>query len=247
MDGMLTAERLGEALATLAETLTSEYDVLQMLGTVVSECVELVDAGAGGLLLKDAHGRPELVASSEEGVNFVQVMQLNAGDGPCVEAARTGTTVSVADVEQVGGSWAEFRETALGYGYRAVHAVPLRARDEVIGSMGLYRTAPGELSRADAAAARALANLASIGILQERAIRESGLLAEQLQHALDSRVCIEQAKGVIAASADVDMDRAFRMLRDHARKHNLKLLTVAQGVVDRSLEIGPARDRKPAP
>lgn len=228
-------ERLGGALATLAETLTSDYDVVQLLHTVMGECVDLIDAQAGGLLLKDAQGSLELVASTSEGVSFVEMMQLNAGDGPCVESARHGEPVSIADVEETSPDWAQFRDAAQAEGFHSVHAVPLRIRSDVIGAMGLYRTQRGDLSRADAAAARAFANLASIGIIQERAIRESGLVAEQLQRALDSRILIEQAKGVVAASIGVDMEEAFRLLREHARSSNLKLHTVAQGVVDRSL------------
>lgn len=228
-------ERLGGALATLAETLTSDYDVVQLLHTVMIECVDLVDAQAAGLLLKNAQGELELVASTSEAASFVEVMQLNGGDGPCVEAARTGATISIADLEEASGDWATFRDAALVEGFHSVHAVPLRIRSDVIGAMGLYRERRGDLNGAEAAVARALANLASIGILQERAIRESGMVTEQLQRALDSRVLIEQAKGVVAASADLDMEDAFRLLRAHARKNNLKLHTVARRVVDRSL------------
>ncbi len=236
-------ERLGVALATLAETLTSDYDVVQLLHTVMGECVDLIDAQAGGLLLKNPQGRLELVASTSEGASFVEVMQLNAGDGPCVEAARTGAPVSIADVEDAGGDWAQFREAALAEGFHSAHAVPLRLRSDAIGAMGLYRNRRGDLNRADAAVAQALANLASIGIMQERAVRESGMVAEQLQRALDSRIVIEQAKGVIAASTGVEMEQAFRLLRDHARSSNLKLHIVASGVVDRSVVIDASQGR----
>ncbi|ROR66217.1 GAF and ANTAR domain-containing protein [Agrococcus jenensis] len=230
-------ERLSGALATLAETLTSDYDVVQLLHTVVNECIELVDAQAAGLLLKNGHGDLELVASTSEAASFVEVMQLNGDAGPCVECARTGEQITVSDVEATSDDWVDFREASLAEGFHSSLGVPLRVHSEVIGAMGLYRTSTGDLSPADVAVAQALANLATVGILQERALRERGIIAEQLQRALDSRVLIEQAKGVLAASIDVDMEEAFRVLREHARTKNLNLHEVARGVVDRSMDI----------
>lgn len=233
--------RLYEAFSSIAETLTSDYDVVQLLHTVMGECLELLDVQAGGLLLKNADGQLELVASTSEGASFVEVMQLNAGAGPCVECLQTGHPVSVLDVEQVNADWSQFQDAALQQGYHSAHAVPLRVRSETIGSIGLFRAGTGDLDRTDADVARTLASLASVGIMQERIVRDSTLVAEQLQRALDSRVVIEQAKGVLAATTDVDMDDAFRMLRSHARSSNRKLHDVAQAVVARTLRI----DRDP--
>lgn len=235
--------RLAATLAVLAETLTSDYDVAQLLDTVMRECVGLLDVQASGLLLKNPKGQLELVASTSEAASFVEVMQLNAGDGPCVECARTGRVVSILDVEEARPEWAAFRSAALAHGFRSVHAVPLRVRDATVGSIGLFRARAGDLEAREVRAARALADLASIGIVQERAIREGSIVAEQLQRALDSRVLIEQAKGVLAASEHVDMDEAFRMLRAHARDGNRKLHDVAEAVVSRALRLGPSPSR----
>lgn len=230
-------QRVAGALATLAGTLTSDYDLVQLLHTVLDECIDLVDAQAAGLLLENAHGELELVASTSEAAGFVEVMQLNAGDGPCIECARTGDQVSIADIEAAGGDWAQFREAALLEGFHSSYGVPLKIRSEVIGAIGLYRTETGDLSLAEVGVAQALADLASIGIVQERALRERGMVTEQLQRALDSRVFIEQAKGVVAATADVDMEEAFRMLREHAHSNDLKMHAVAELVVTRKLRL----------
>jgi GAF domain-containing protein len=235
--------RLNAAFVTLAETLTSEYDVIELLHTLMGECIGLTDAEAGGLLLANPQGELELVASTSEGAGFVEVMQLNAGEGPCIESHATGEAVSVPDITKTRPEWAEFRDAALAEGYHASYAVPLRVRSEVIGAMGLFSTSAGDLLAEDARIARALADVASIGILQERVLRESAIVAEQLQRALDSRVLIEQAKGVLAALHDLDMDRAFQMLRDHARSNNLNLHAVAQGVIDRTIRIERASRR----
>lgn len=243
MNAISREARLNAAFVSLAETLTSEYDVVELLHTLMGECIGLLDVQAGGLLLSNPRGELELVASTSEGAGFVEVMQLNAGAGPCVEAFRTGESVSVADVEASPPEWAQFRDAALLEGYRSCHAVPLRVRTVVIGAMGLFRTHPGELAPDDARIARALSDVASIGVLQERVLRESAIVEEQLQRALDSRVLIEQAKGVLAALHDLDMDQAFQMLRDHARRSNRRLHAVAQGVIDREEHIARAPRR----
>ncbi|WP_306232428.1 GAF and ANTAR domain-containing protein [Agrococcus beijingensis] len=237
---MIDASRQGRvdaAFMTLAETLTSEYDVVELLHVLMDECLKLLDVQAAGLLLSSGHGDLELVASTSEGAAFVEIMQLNAGEGPCVECFETGEAVSVADVATMKAEWAEFRDAALREGYHSSYGLPLRVRSQSIGALGLFRTSPGELDPAEAQIARGLANIASIGILHERVLRESSAVNEQLRHALDSRVVIEQAKGVLAASAHVDVERAFDMLRAHARHHNLSLHDVARAVVERTMTI----------
>jgi GAF domain-containing protein len=163
------------------------------------------------------------------------MMQLHSGHGPCVEAYTTGAVVEVEDLELLSSRWPDFREEALAQGFRSVHAIPLRLRGTVIGTLNLFLSEPGLMSPEDASVARGLADVATIGILHERTIRENSVAREQLQHALDSRVLIEQAKGVIAQTRNVDMDAAFRILRAYARSNNLNLHDVAARVVARSV------------
>ncbi|WP_347757409.1 GAF and ANTAR domain-containing protein [Agrococcus sp. ProA11] len=237
MRQMSREARLSESFAMIAHTLATDYDVVQLLHDVMGECIGLLDVQASGLLLKNAHGELELVASTSEAAAFVEIMQLNADAGPCVESLRTGETITLADVTQAPPAWEQFQAAALQHGFCAAHAVPLRAQADTIGAIGLFREQTGELSRADAAAAGALASLAALGILQERTMRSSSVVAAQLQRALDSRVIIEQAKGVLAASADVDIEEAFRILRRHARSSNRKLHEIAREVVARTLRL----------
>ena len=235
---------LSAAFVRFADVLTSEYDVVELLHGVGLECVALIDVDSAGLLLKNQQGELQLVASTSAGADFVEVLQLNSGAAPCVESFRTGSVISVPDVEATGADWAQFRGAAKLQGYASAYSVPMRLRSEVIGAIGMFRRTPGELDGADSAIAQALASIATIGIMQERAIRESAILTDQLQRALESRIVIEQAKGVLAESAGVGMEDAFRMLRQHARDANLNLRTVAERVVDRSLVIdGPAGAR----
>lgn len=230
-------KRLTAAFVTLADTLVADYDVVDLLQTLVDTCADLLDASAAGIMLADQNGELAVVASTSERSRLVEMMQLSSGFGPCVECFTTGTSVTVSDVDELGERWPGFREAALEQGFHSVHGVPLRLRGVVIGTLNLFRSQTGELSREDMAVAQGLADVATIGILQERALREADVARDQLQHALDSRVLIEQAKGVVAHMRGVDMDEAFRSLRDYARSNNLNLRDVAQLVVTRSVTL----------
>lgn len=229
-------QRIAEAFVAVADTLTEGFDVIEMLHTLVSECVGLLDVDAGGLLLADPSGDLQLVASTSEQAQLVEVMQLSAGAGPCVDCFQSGAAVTVADIAEHRDRWPVFTDAALREGFTAVFATPLRLRGQTLGAMNLFSKAPGGPTSQDAILAQALADIATIGILNERSLRESHLLAEQLQFALESRVFIEQAKGVLAVVASLDMDHAFIALRDYARSHRMTLRDVAQQVVERQLD-----------
>lgn len=229
--------RLNAAFVKLADTLITDYDVVDLLHTLLQECTELLDIDAGGLMLADASGDLQLMASTSERADFVEIMQLAAGAGPCVECFTTGAAVGVADIDEFGERWPDFRSAALQKGFHSVYATPMRLRGEVLGTMNLFGTRVGELNPRDAALAQALADVATIGILQERSIRETSVVSEQLQRALDSRILIEQAKGVLSQTGSMDMDDAFGALRTYARSHNLSLRSVAEGVTDRTIDI----------
>jgi GAF domain-containing protein len=231
------AERVSAAFVRITDTLVGDYDVLDLLHALVESSVDLLDAAAAGLLLADPHGQLQVVASTSERSQLVEILQLQAGSGPCVESYQTGTPVAVEDIRSLNGRWPEFQAAALSQGFRSVHAVPMRVHGKTIGAMGLFGEHPGALSQEDAAIGQALADVATISILQERTLRESALVNEQLQRALNSRVLIEQAKGVIAYTAGVDMEEAFRRLRTFARANNQTLHDTASQVIGRTLNL----------
>ncbi len=230
-------QRINEAFVTVADTLVADYDVVDLVHTLVEVCTTLLDVDAGGLLLADDNGQLQLMASTSERADFVEIMQLAAGVGPCVDCFSTGAAVSVADIAADGSRWPEFQAAAAQQGFLAVHATPLRLRGRVLGAMNLFSGSVGVLNAPDAAVAQALADVATIGILQERNIRETAVITEQLQRALESRILIEQAKGVLSAMGDMDVDAAFGTLRTYARSNNLTLRAVAEGVTTRTLDI----------
>ena len=228
---------LAKAFVSLADTLVADYDVVDLLQNLVDTSVNLLDSAAGGLLLADDLGVLTLVASTSEQTDLVELLQLESGQGPCMQAFHDGRVIEVPDIAHSDEAWSEFRGGALAQGFLAVLAVPMRLRDETIGTLNLFRSTTGSMDPADIAIAQGLADIATIGILHERAVRESDLAREQLQHALSSRVIIEQAKGVIAQLHGVDMNVAFRTLREYSRNNNVALRDVAELVVLRSLTL----------
>ena len=234
----LTREgRILQTFASLADTLVDDYDIVDLLQMLVDTCTELLDTTAAAILLADMTGELDVVASTSEASRLVEVMQLSAEAGPCIESFRTGREVSVPDISQSPAEWSRFRESALAQGFASVHAVPLRLRESTIGTLNLLRDATGELEYEDRIAAQALADVATIGILHERSLRETAVLAEQLQGALNSRIVIEQAKGVVAYTRGVPIDEAFLLIRQYARSHQLGISQVAARIVDRSLKL----------
>ncbi len=237
MDAAERETRISAAFVAVADTLTTEFDVVDLLDTLVHESVAILSMEAGGIMLADGAGELQLMTSTSEAANLVELMQLAAASGPCIDCFKGGVAISVSDIGEEASRWPEFSKAALAEGFLSALATPMKLRGRVIGTMNLFGESTAEVDERDAALAQALADVATIGILQERLIREGHLIEEQLQHALDSRVMIEQAKGVIAHSLSLSMDDAFGLLRKFARDRNLTIRSVAKRVSDRELAV----------
>ena len=222
---------LAETFVVLADTLVDDYDVVDLLHQLVDACVNLLGVTAAGLLLDDQRGNLAVVASSNEETRLLEVLQLQSDAGPCLDCVRSGGPVSVDDLDVEQRRWPVFAAAALSAGFRSVAAVPLRLRTETIGALNMFQADSHPMPLNDRRLAQALADVATIGILQRRSTHRSAMMAEQLQHALNSRIVIEQAKGVLAERNSVDMDAAFTALRRYARNHNRKLSELAMDVV----------------
>lgn len=234
--------RLVDAFVTLTDTLVAEYDVVELLQSLVDNATDLFDASAAGIMLANPTQQLEVIVSTSERSNLIGLMQLEAGEGPCVEAFTTGAAVSVANADEMRRRWPRFAAASELAGYASVHSIPLRLRDTTLGSMNLFRETPGELNEEDAIAARALTDVATISILQQRSVDHATLAQEQLQRALNTRVVIEQAKGFISHTHQVDMDTAFQLLRQHARSHQQPLAELARAVVARDTVLPPVTE-----
>ena len=226
-------ERLAQTFVELADTLVAGFDLMEFLHTLSERCVELLEVDAAGLLLADSRGVLRLVAASAEQARVIELFQIQHDEGPCLDCYRTGQVVTVSDIRAAPAAarWPRFAAAAAEMGFAGVHAIPMRLRDQVIGTLNLFRSVADGLDPAVARAARALVDVATIGILQERAVHQQELVAGQLQVALNSRVMIEQAKGILAERLRTTPDEAFSVLRRYARSHNYPLTRLAADVI----------------
>ncbi|MEO7195642.1 MAG: GAF and ANTAR domain-containing protein, partial [Pseudonocardiaceae bacterium] len=211
-----------------------EFDLVEFLHLLVDRCVELLEVSAAGLLLGDSHDQLRVMASSAENIHLLELFQLQNNDGPCLDCYRTGEPVSHPDLSVAADRWPLFAPAAAESGFRTVHALPMRLRSRVIGALNLFHTDPYELAPEVTRIGQAMADVATIGVIQERALHQHDVLVDQLQTALDSRVLIEQAKGVLAERHHIDSGRAFTLLRNHARHHGQRLTELAAAVIDGS-------------
>ena len=236
--------QLADVFVEMADTLVDDFDVIDFLHVLTERCVQLLGISAAGLLLTDGRGTLQMVAASSERTRLLELFQLQTDQGPCVDCFHTGQPVSVPDLS-TGGRWPRFTAAAAAVGFAAVHALPMRLRSEVIGALNFFDTSPGALDAGKLRAGQALADVATIGLLQQRAIHRSGVLNEQLQAALNSRVLIEQAKGILAERLQLEVADAFAILRRAARNHNRRLSDLAQAIVDGTEQIPPASKTQP--
>jgi len=225
-------EQLAHAFVGLADTLVADYDVIELAQQLIDNSMMLLPIAAAGIVLADIQGEMRVFASSSEQTRLLELLQLEADVGPCLLAYRTGKAVLVDDLNVDPQRWPAFAQQAAEYNYRSVSALPLRLRDERVGALNLFRAEAGALSSADVAIGQALADVAAIGILHQRIVTHSDVVNQQLQSALNTRVIIEQAKGVIAERGSLDMDGAFGLLRSYARRTQQRLADLARAVVE---------------
>ena len=227
---------LARTLVQLADTLVDDFDVVDLLTLLAHRCVEMLDVSAAGLMLVAPEGDLRVVASSSEEMRVVELFELQSQDGPCPDCYRTGEPALHEDLAGEDQPWARFGPVALAAGFRSVHALPMRLRGVTIGALNLFRTETGSLNADDVLAAQALADIATIAILQNGRTLAAHELNAQLESALASRIVIEQAKGMIAERRRIPVDDAFTELRSHARNHNLRLADVARSTVAGTLD-----------
>jgi GAF domain-containing protein len=227
----VSAERLSKIFVEMADTLVDDFDLLEFLHTLTVRTAALVGASAVGLLLADQRGNLRFMAASDEKARILEIFQVQISEGPCFDAFRTGEPVINADLRNAADRWPGFIDHALTAGFRSVHAFPMRVRQETIGALNVFGNTIGSLDDTDVQIVQALTDVAAIGLLQERAVRRSEVLTEQLQGALNSRIVIEQAKGAIAQSQGISIDAAFSTLRQYSRQHNRKLTDVAHDLL----------------
>jgi GAF domain-containing protein len=243
---MFREQRLSQAFVELADTLVDDFDVVDFMTLLTERCVELLGATDGGLMLVDPLGDLRVVASSSEQMRTLELLELQSSEGPCLDAYHTAQAVGANDLDQVMQKWPDFGTYVRDAGYRSIYAVPMRLRANVIGALNLFNADQSPWDVDDLKLAQALADVATIGLLHHRAMHDSKLLSTQLQSALDSRIVIEQAKGLLAERLETTTEEAFERLRRYARSHNLLLANVAADLVAGTMP-GDAMDEMRAP
>jgi hypothetical protein len=226
---------LARTFVELADTLVDDFDVVELLTLLAHRCVEMLDVAAAGLMLVAPGGDLRVIASSSEEMRLVELFEIQAQEGPCPDCYRTGEPTAHENLARDDAQWPLFGPVALEAGFLSVHALPMRLRGVTIGALNLFRTEAGLLEEPDVVAGQALADVATIAILQHRAAIQAHLLVDQLNHALNSRVMIEQAKGILAERSGLDMEGAFAWLRKQARDHNQLLVDVAESIIEGNL------------
>jgi hypothetical protein len=205
-----------------------------------------LDSAEVGLALAAARGELRVMASSSERMRALELIEVQTDEGPCRDCLLSGEQVLNQRLAGAEERWPRFTLEARDAGFQMVHALPLRLRSDVIGAMNIFSPELRELSPEDVNLTQALADAATIGILQERAVKHGADLAGQLQGALNSRIVIEQAKGIVAERRQLDMDEAFALLRSHARSNRTQLSDVARAIIDHKLSPADLQVAAPA-
>jgi GAF domain-containing protein len=244
-------EWLAHTFIELADTLVADFDLIDFMSTLVDRLSELLDSSEVGLALGNAGGQLRVLASSTERMRLLELIEVQNDEGPCRDCYRDGVRVVNQRLDDSNTRWPNFSLQARAAGFRMVHAIPLRLRDETIGAMNIFNANLTELTSQEVNLAQALADAATIGILQERAVSHGVELAAQLQRALDSRIVVEQANGIVGERLHVEMGEAFDLIRGYARSHRRRLSEVAVAIISDELRLtdlsGSFAGRTPAP
>jgi GAF domain-containing protein len=231
---MTREQHMTEVFVEVADSLIDDFDLIDFLQQLSVRCMELLNVAAVGILLADQHDILQTMAASDEHTRLLELFALQHDQGPCVDCYKSGqarTNINLTD-PKVTAAWPAFAARAAETGFVATNALPLRLRGRVIGALALFQTDPGPLSNEDITLAQALADMATIAILQQRTLDQSQVERAQLQYALTSRIVLEQAKGILAERWHISVDDAFAAFRGYARAHNLQLARLAREIAN---------------
>jgi GAF domain-containing protein len=228
---------LVKTLVELADNLVDDFDVIDVLTVLSDRCVTVLDVDTAGVMLASPAGDLQVVASSSDTMRSLELFELQTNEGPCVDCFQSGAPIVNVELAGARVQWPLFAPRAVADGFHSVHALPMHLRSTTVGALNLFRTARGSLGADDVLVAQALADVATIAIIQHQASVDAAVLNAQLGEALNSRIVIEQAKGRISEASGRDVNESFRRLRSHARNHNLRLTDLAREVVDGTMAV----------
>jgi GAF domain-containing protein len=235
---MTTREALlVRTLVELADNLVDDFDVIDVLTVLSDRCVEVLDVDSAGVMLAAPGGQLQVVASSSVAMRGLELFELQANEGPCLDCFISGEPIVNLELSALDDRWPRFARRAVVDGFHSVHALPMHLRGITVGALNMFRVDTGSLHEEDVLVAQALADVATIAIIQHQASVSAAVLNSQLSEALNSRIIIEQAKGKVSEASGLDMDRSFQRIRNHARNHNLRLTELARGIAEGTTSI----------
>lgn len=223
--------RLSDLFVAAADTLVGGFDLVDFLHGVATGAAKITGSSAIGLLLAERDGGLRVIAASSEDPELLGLFSIQRAEGPCLDAHRAGAELPDIDLRATHDPWPDFTSQATALGFTGTHCFPLRLRGKTVGAMHAFQDDGHHLSADERRSGRALADLAAISLVQERATRRPGELTEQVLFALNSRIVIEQAKGTVALNLDVGVAEAFELLRVRAAQHRMPLTELARAVV----------------
>lgn len=228
---MIEIERLADVFVEVSDTLVAGFDLIDFLHTLSQHTAD-VSGAVVGIVLADERDRLHLMSASSDAARMLEILQLEKDEGPCLDCFRTGEAVVNTDLAVAGERWPGFAPVAVEAGIRSVHAFPMRLRDRVIGALNVFGRDARSLAPREIRVIQALADVATISIIQEQAIARAEVVNEQLQVALTSRVVIEQAKGAVGRALGITVDEAFELMRRRARHDQTPLTVFAHDLVN---------------
>jgi GAF domain-containing protein len=228
--------QLSSLLVRLADTLSEDIDLVELMTVLAEGTVSILAVDEAGVVLADPRGSLRVVASSSERMRDLELYEMQNQDGPCLECFSRGEAVLNVHLDANGDDrWPHFGPRARQVGYRVVHAFPIRHRATTIGMVNAFATGGADLTPDEIQVGEAMAQMAAIGLLHQRAVLDRQTVIEQLEHALDARVTVEQAKGVLSERLGTSLLDAYGLLRNYARRNATPVTSVAAAVLTREL------------
>ncbi len=233
---MINQSALLDAYENFGQALLRPFEIGDVLYRLTDQVTEVLDIEGSAVCLANASGALELLSATDHHVAAIEEAQLTGGEGPVHVAYHDNDQVFVADLEAE-DRWPDFARHCREHGMQAVATLPMPVGERRIGGLSLYRAEPHEWTDDEIQAGQGLANMASAYVLNHKALSESRTLTGQLSSALDSRIIVEQAKGLLAGRHDITPNKAFGRLRRHARSNGRRLHDVCHEVVEGSLKL----------
>jgi transcriptional regulator with GAF, ATPase, and Fis domain len=226
----MTASSVTQAFVDATAAMVEDRDVADTLAKLLHDCATSTAANAIGLLVTDERGDLDVLSATSHQATELEIYQLQHDAGPCIDAVRSGTSVAVATDGDIKARWGVVGEAIVEAGFHAVQSVPLRWHGRIIGALNAFHRDPGTVDEDTQVLLQAFADVATVVIVQTAELSSSEL-TERVRLALAGRTVIEQAKGVLAQTNNIDMAAAYELLARRAAENGSSLSQAAARII----------------